>query len=444
MDMVIPLNLNHNKKNTRQAAENDSSVESSSPSKPQVLGREQAKRRLLAFAQQWSRTKDLMTTDKALYKVPNSNGTLKYTYIVTGEHGQELSFPAHLIQYTKTHPPISYCENPHYARGVYQSRKEVLDMVDEDTKRVMYFIMNSSSPSCHSSEFPGRYRKWYANKKLFVGHIHDGSEELNKSYSPHWESDSDDEFNHYTDPTNPFTPIPVKPLNLNVISKIKINQVELPFFDDDEFLENLITNVAEKPARQAKPKQVVQSPMADKLESASTQEEYSAFLSCLGIGKDEVKEEQIQEKEIISNAQADLHDPSSASEDAESRGVKRRAPTPDWDEQWRSTMSTGRFKRSNGTRPRSPPSPSQEKNTLLTPLSFIKDEQPWNSGNAMQVESDKSDSRDLESKRISLDERLELELGIKVEPPEPLSVSQTSPLSNDRHPAEIVSFKRYS
>lgn len=435
MDFVIPLNLNYSKKNTLQTVENSTANESSSPTKTQVLGREQAKKRLLAFAHQWNRTKDLLNDDKALYKVPNSNGTLKYTYIVQGEHGEELSFPAHLIQYTKTHPPISYCENPHYAQGVYHNRREVLDMVDEDTKKVMYFIMNSGSPSCQNQEFLGRYRKWYTNKKSFIGKHKDDAEEGKETYSPHWESDSDDELKNFPDPTNPFIPISVEPSVVKIVSKIKINQVELPFFDDDEFLEGLVKSATEKPAKLKQ----LQEYCSHNTEDANLQQECSNFQSSPGKSK-ETKEKELAGK-VSSGFLAELLEPSCVPDDAESRGVKRRAPTPDWDEQWRSTMAKSRFKPSNGTRPRSPPSPSLENTSIFTSLTYVKDEPSWK---PEKHSEEGSDSRDFESKRISLDERLELELGIKTEPAEQLNVSQTSPSSYDRHSTELVSVRRYS
>lgn len=160
----MPLNLNVNKRCARNVLESmevtsesqQQPLDNPSPcSKNKVLGPAQAKKRLLAFAQQWPKTKEKMEDDKALEKRPNENGTLKYTYVVEGVDGETVSFPARLIQYTLTEPHISFCPNPRYAQGVYQLRKEVLDSCSQEEKHIMYFIMNSSSPSCQDKGFPG-------------------------------------------------------------------------------------------------------------------------------------------------------------------------------------------------------------------------------------------------------------------------------------------------
>jgi len=183
MDMVIPLQLNLRKKTLPEQTKTDeaetaetsgfiateshssshheqqSAVDSSpTTNKSTVLGPTQAKKRLLAFAQQWGKTKENLEADKCLEKHTSKHGTLKYTFIVRDEYGKKtISFPARLISYTLTEPAISYSPNPRYASGAYQSKKEVLDSTSPEEKQIMYFIMNSSSPSCQSKEFPGKF-----------------------------------------------------------------------------------------------------------------------------------------------------------------------------------------------------------------------------------------------------------------------------------------------
>ena len=188
MDMVIPLQLNLRKKTLPDQTKTDetetaetsgfiaseshsshqeqqSAVDSSPPTnKSTVLGPTQAKKRLLAFAQQWGKTKENLEADKCLEKHTSKHGTLKYTFIVRDEYGKKtISFPARLISYTLTEPAISYSPNPRYASGAYQSKKEVLDSTSPEEKQIMYFIMNSSSPSCQTKEFPGNINFVYLN-----------------------------------------------------------------------------------------------------------------------------------------------------------------------------------------------------------------------------------------------------------------------------------------
>jgi hypothetical protein len=472
MDMIIPLNLNSKKKkeNVQQLPNCDSaSNEQPSPSKL-VLGPEQAKKKLLAFAQQLNKTKESLNTDNCLQRRPNRHGILKYTYIVEGEDGEEISFPAHLIQYTKTEPQISYCENPHYAKGVFQSRKEVFDAADEDTKRIMHFIMNSTPSSHQNREFVGRYRKWYVSKKIFVGKSVEDSENQSISFSTHWETDSEDEtsYRDNTDYDMDFLPQPPpSQLNTKVISKVKINKVELPFFEDDDFLTSLIS-----PQSKVK-KEVVFEP---KSETKAIQEEYSAFMSSLESidEKRDIKQEPIElpvvpaqkiedKKEVSSESKyvqvrksyspslnlenmsenieirhevklepsqspvafhRNLEDGVVSKESKENGIRKRSAPSPDWDEQWRSS----RYRPSReGTRNTSPILRKEPS----TPDENHKDDD-WEDGKQCSSrlgDVDAIDGITTDGKRISLDERLELELGIKVESEIPTTISVISPQS---------------
>lgn len=430
--MIIPLNLNLNKKNVRPlSGDNSNSNVVTSPPKP-VLGREQAKKRLLAFAQQWNKTKESLIADKSLQKRPNEHGTLKYTYVVEGEDGREISFPAHLIQYTTTEPQISFCENPHYAKGVYQTRQEVLDTADEDVRRVMYLIMNSNSPSCQNREFPGRYRKWYADKNTFVGKPQDESEEQSVCYSPHWESDSEDEYlrdrkNYEID----FLPKPAPNLpKTQVISKVKINKVELPFFEDDDFLTSLIssqTKVIVEPESEPSKKEI--------------QDEYSAFISSLG----NVDEKPRIDYEATQNKSPANHDWSfrddRMSEEIKSDAIRKRpVHSPDWDEQWRSSSYRRPNERVRGSLS---PLPRREGVPRTPDEVDMKEEEGWtNIRQPNQIEDGEGvGSLAQDAKRISLDERLELELGIKVES-EQHSISMLSPQSVDQLLSEASPHKR--
>ena len=470
--MIIPLNLNSKKrKETVQQLPNcDSSSiqnEGSSPSKL-VLGPEQAKRRLLAFAQLRNKTKENLNTDSCLQKRPNRHGILKYTYVVEGEDGEEISFPAHIIQYTKTEPHISYCENPHYAKGVFQTRKEVFDAADEDTKRIMNFIMNSTTPLCQNREFAGRYRKWYVSKKMFVGKSLEDSENI--SFSTHWETDSEEEssYRDNTDYDMNFLPQPPPNLlNTKVVSKVKINKVELPFFEDDDFLSSLISS-------QSKVKQeIILGP--SKSETKAIQEEYSAFMSSLeNINEKRViKQEPIELPIVLTQNTEDKKEVSReskyvqvrksyspslslentnekmeirhevklessqspitvvrnfedgvSSRESKDNGIRKRsAPSPDWDEQWRSSRYRPSREGTRGT------SPIQRKEPNTPDENHKEDD--W------EDEKQCSRLRDVEAidglmsdaKRISLDERLELELGIKVESEVPTTSSVVSPQS---------------
>lgn len=399
--MVIPLNLNLNKKkdNVHPPPTTHSTLNECHPSAKPVLGREQAKRSFLAFNQQWNKTKDNLMADRALQKRPNEQGDLKFTYVVEGEDGREISFPAHLIQYTKTEPQISFCENPHYAKGVYQSRKDVFDTLDEDTKRVMYFIINSSSP-CDTSHFAGRYRKWYVDRKTFIGRPPDPSEE-ESACSTRWESDSEDG-SYHQDSTYDFLPRPPPDLlNTKVISKVKINKVELPFFEDDDFLESLISS---KPGNK---EQDISSMKRD------IQEEYSAFMSSLE-NIDEKLENSSQTRSKSSGSSStgqdwNFENEKSSREYNDDSIKRRRTPSPDWDQQWRSSRYTRSRERNHR---QNSPSPPRKIAAPRTPeQNYSRTDDDWTGSG--KIEDD--DMLTSDAKRISLDERLELELGIKVE-----------------------------
>ena len=235
----------------------------SSPTKKSanpVLGREQAKKRLLAFAQQINKTKEALQKDKVFKKWQDKYGSLKHTYIVEGFEGDEKSYPLGMVKFTKTEPQISYCENLAYAKGAYKTRKEAVDAADDETKRIMNCIIESSSPVSYNRYVTGKYRQWYVNAKSFIENdqveitaLQTESEKNQlpqpagpscfekrfEKYSPHWETDSEEEDD--LPPRRPPDPVPPpKPVEVKVISKVKINKIELPFFEDEEYLESLL------------------------------------------------------------------------------------------------------------------------------------------------------------------------------------------------------------
>ena len=442
-EMVMPLNLNFLHKTVANPAEDavseshHSPSESTSPAK-KLLGPTQAKKRLQAFAQQWTKTKENMESDKALEKRVNENGTLKYTYLVEREDGKKISFPAHLIRYTTAEPPISFCCNPHFAVGAFESRKEVLDRSSQEEKQVMYFIMNSSSPSCGDKEFPGklpfilillfyacnsdnefiitisfysgRYRKWYANRRSFVGKPED-QDESSERYSPHWESDSEEEELerppsagwNLLESASSSSRLLTNPIKL--VSKVKINKVELPFFDDEDFVESLLN------AQKSEPKTDQSS--NDKLVSDG---------------------DPSQGNQISTSISTGALDWSFEDEDRDQRPTeKRRRSTPDWDEEWRSSSryqnrrtkrdsdetkskrSRRRSPQRDGKKARRSSSRQSPRNKDEADVSMASEEWAADSNLALEEDLDGGVDEASDSKRLSLDQRLELELGIKIE-----------------------------
>ncbi|XP_057371560.1 uncharacterized protein LOC130692459 [Daphnia carinata] len=471
MDMIIPLNLN-----LRRKRENFEENEGSSPSKP-ILKPEQPQKTLPAFIERDKISKNL-NPDNYMQKPSNHHGNLKYTYIVERDDGEEISFPSHIIRYTKTEPQISYCENPHFVKGVYQSRKEIFDAADEDSKRTMHVIMNSNSASCQNREFLGRYRKWYASKELFVGKVTEDSENPPVSFATQWETDSEEEsdFRDHGDYNMDFLPKPpAHLLNTKLISKVKINKVELPFFEDDDFLTSLVssqTNVK---------KEVALDPL--KLETKDFQKEYSDFMPSLEnscekrtvfgyetkdmsdessafFSRNHDKKETIHEGKEIQVKQSSSPNPSledhkdtlqvghavklepsqspmqfdrhlenksSWIENNDNGDRKRCAPSPDWDEEWRSSRYQSSRDEGRGT------SPSQRRDPRTSNIHANMEDWGKNKECSDMAAMETTDLMTLDAKRISLDERLELELGIKVDSEVPITTIMPSPESAVEH-----------
>jgi hypothetical protein len=274
--------------------------------------------------------------------------------------------------------------------------------------------MNSNTPTCPPPDigFVGRYRKWYMDRNTFLGKPKEAEPEC---HSPHWDSDSEDGFGVYQQPFElDFMPQlqAVKTTRASrVMTKVKINKVELPFFEDDDFLESLVRK-------------------------SGIKEESSGRNSYLKDNEDD---------EWARNGSRDRHQPDHPSssrdwsfeDDKETsyngdRKRNREASTPDWDEQWRSSSrySSRRSDRHRRRSPRPPSPPEEEFNEAGPSNGFME------SGilDDMELTAEGQDS-----KRISLDERLELELGIKVEG----ETSERPPsLSND-HSGDVSPVKRY-
>ena len=415
--MPLTLNLNKNSASNQNNADKfeSQSSDSQSPSKT-VLGRDQAKKRLQAFAQQWNKPKGNFNHDKSVQVRPTPEGNLKYTYIVEREDGSEANFPIKIIKYTVTQPPLSYCQNPHYSEGAFKSRKEALSEIDDDGKRIMCTIMNSNTPTCPQpdSGFMGRYRKWYMDTNAFLGKPKGEEPEC---HSPHWDSDSEEGFSVYQQPFElDFMPRlqSVKATRASrVITKVKINKVELPFFEDDDFLDSLIRK-------------------------SEIKEEPSARSSYQKEGEDDewarngLRDRNQPDHPSSSSRDWSFEDEKETSYNGE-RKRNREASTPDWDEQWRSSSrySSRRSDRHRRRSPRPPSPPEEEFNEAGPSNEFLES----SILDDLEMTADGQDS-----KRISLDERLELELGIKVENE---TSERPSPLLNDQHSGEVSPVKRY-
>jgi hypothetical protein len=303
---------------------------------------------------------------------------------------------------------------------------------------------------------------------MFVGKSLEDSE--NMSFSTHWETDSEDEssYRDNTDYDMEFLPKPPPSLlNTTVVSKVKINKVELPFFEDDDFLTSLISSQSKVK------KEIILEP--SKSETKAIQEECSAFMSSLKNINEKlvIKQEPIElpvavsqnigdEKEVLKESKyvqvrksyspnlslentndkietrneikfepsqspkavdRNFEDGVMSSEIKDNGIRKRSAPSPDWDEQWRSSRYRPSRESTSGTSP----IPRKEPNT---PDENSK-ENDWEGGNECSRlgDIDAIDGLMSDAKRISLDERLELELGIKVESEIPTTTSVLSPQS---------------
>lgn len=443
--MVIPLNLNLNKKNVKPSTDVNNSIvttnQSPSPTKP-ILGRDQAKKRLLAFAQQWNKTKENSNATKSLPKTQDQHRILKYTYVVEGEDGREISFPANIIQYTNTEPSISFCENPHYVSGVYQGRKEVMDEADDEIRQAMHFIMNSTTPYYENRKYPRRYRKWYADKNTFIDKPPDTSEQ--PTCSPNWESDSDEEcredYNEFGTDLLPKT-VPAL-LCTNVVSKVKINKVELPFYEDDDFLNTIMSSVSKHNRSSTKEETTNLEPQQDKQQDI--QEEYSAFMSSLGSSRQQIEENsEVKPNESSTSDDWKMDDTKSVNDVQHVDETRKRPASPDWDQQWRSSSYrryNDRSRRSSSSSPRrgrAPRTPDEDD-------ARDDDESYYNGQQSNQMDGNEEVSSSIiDAKRISLDERLELELGIKMEHEQQTAATMLSPQSYDQFSLETSPVKRY-
>lgn len=463
--MTIPLNLNSRRK--KECFEEDAG---SSPTKP-FMGTEQPKKRLPTFVEQQGKTSENQQHESYFQNPSNHYGNLKYTYIVEREDGEEISFPSHIIQYTKTEPQISYCENPHYVKGVFQSRKAIFDTANEDRKSTMHSIMNSNFALYQNREFSGRYRKWYASKEVFVGKGIEESENQPVSFATQWETDSEEESvcRDSTDYNMDFLPQPSPSLlNTKLISKVKINKVELPFFDDDDFLTSLVSSHTKvkkevtleptKPETKEFPKEP--SVFMSSLENSSEKRaidspeikqmagESSVFLNrnledekeainddkAIGVKQSNscsrsLETEMLQVGHEVklepseSPAHFDRHGEhkSTWKENNDNGNRKRNAPSPDWDQEWRSSRYRPPREGVRGT------SPTHRRDPRISHMHIKMEdwEEARKDGDIGDIET--AELMALDAKRISLDERLELELGIKVESEMPIVAPTPSP-----------------
>ncbi|KAI9565657.1 hypothetical protein GHT06_009449 [Daphnia sinensis] len=344
----------------------------------------------------------------------------------------------------------------------------------------MCFIMNSNSTSCQNREFSGRYRKWYVSKDVFVGKVTEDSENPPVSFATQWETDSEEEsdFRDHRDYSMDFVPEP-PPLLLNtkLISKVKINKVELPFFEDDDLLTSLLSSQTkvkkevgmEPPKPETKDFQKECSDFVPSLENffekrsvfgletKDNADDSTVFLS-RNHDKKEVfdggKEVQVNQSSSPNpSLKADkdtLHlgheiklEPSQSpvqfgrhlenkSTWKEGNGDRKRgAPSPDWDEEWRSSRYQSSREGLRGT------SPSQRRDPRTSNIHAKMEDwekiKECNYIGAMET----TDLMALDAKRISLDERLELELGIKVDTEVPVI---TAPVLSPESTAEHISW----
>lgn len=58
----------------------------------------------------------------------------------------DIEFPEYLIRYTKTKPPLTYCENPKIATYHLQNREEMLATVPPDIEEIIYKFLHSIMP----------------------------------------------------------------------------------------------------------------------------------------------------------------------------------------------------------------------------------------------------------------------------------------------------------
>lgn len=432
---------------------------------PQVLGPEQAKKRLLAFAQQWNKTKEVSNKDIPTDSPPQISHSrmndLKHTFIAEGVEGIEKCYPAHLVKFTRTLPSVSYSENIRHAKGQFKSRREVWEASDEETKSSMSIIMNShlrNDGRQYQIPFLGRSRKWYPDRLNFIGKLSSfprdsttesrsppHSDQKLERYSPHWETDSEEELTHgsQSKPLLDFIPSPPKPVNLKIVSKVKINKIELPFFEDDDYFENLLSS---KPAVNEEKVEMIPlllknrtKPQTDsfltetvKIESNPICEEQQPLVSSRVLQQDdqEMDEELIPNpsKRFASSPDADEEEEREAQEEQE-REVKE------------SEIQNERYHDRRKERHRSKSNSCDEDKSFDTEDPPLYDDIEMDNvdygteacasselGWIEDFERHDTDVTVPDTKRISLDERLELELGIKADvilpAPSPIPMEQ--------------------
>jgi len=415
----------------------------------QVLGPEQAKKRLLAFAQQWNKTKEVSNKDIPSNSPPQKQTCkredLKHTFIAEGVEGIEKSYPAHLIKFTRTQPSVSYCENIRYAKGQFKSRKEIWEASDEETKSTMSLIMNShlqNDGGQYELPFLGRSRKWYPDKITFIGKSSFSEKSATKThsqchpdqklerYSPHWETDSEEELDKdvQSNPLLDFIPSPPKPVNMKIISKVKINKIELPFFEDDDYFENLLSSkptVKEEKIEmiplllknRTKPLMEPSSPETIKSELNPIHEDQQQLKSSKALQEDHLE----MEEEPISNPMKQ----SVSSPDIEKVEDEKENQEQEMKE---SELHNERYHDRRKERQRSKSNSCDEDKSFDTEDPPLYDDIEMDNvdygtetcagseiGWIEDFERHDIDVAVPDTKRISLDERLELELGIKAD-----------------------------
>ena len=75
------------------------------------------------------------------------HGPLRLTYVAEGFRDGWRSFPIGCIRYTRTEPPLSFCENVDYARGAFRSRRDVFDAACAEVRDLMSRICDAAAAS---------------------------------------------------------------------------------------------------------------------------------------------------------------------------------------------------------------------------------------------------------------------------------------------------------
>ena len=75
------------------------------------------------------------------------HGPLRLTYVAEGFRDGWRSFPIGCIRYTRTEPPLSFCENVDYARGAFRSRRAVFDAACAEVRDLMSRICDAAAAS---------------------------------------------------------------------------------------------------------------------------------------------------------------------------------------------------------------------------------------------------------------------------------------------------------